>query len=64
MAAREVDMFLENSTNLPVTGGIVKRTFEEIVGNKPAGEIQGRAERAPLQVIAVATWNVHSRYEL
>lgn len=30
MAAREVDLYLENSTNLPVTGGIVKRTAEEI----------------------------------
>ena len=31
MAAREVDMYLENNTNLPVTGGIVKRTAQEIL---------------------------------
>ena len=31
MAAREVDLFLENNTNLPVTGGIVKRTAQEIL---------------------------------
>lgn len=55
MAAREVDMYLEHSTSLPVTGGIVKRTFEEIVGKNPSGEIKGRAERAPLPTIAVAT---------
>merc|ERR1711937_670223 len=30
MAAREVDLYLEKSTNLPVTGGIVKRTAQEI----------------------------------
>jgi glutamate synthase (NADPH/NADH) len=30
MAAREVDLFLEKSSNLPVTGGIVKRTAQEI----------------------------------
>ncbi|KAL7808853.1 hypothetical protein V8C26DRAFT_277612 [Trichoderma gracile] len=30
MAAREVDLYLENCTNLPVTGGIVKRTAQEI----------------------------------
>lgn len=55
MAAREVDMFLEKSTSLPVTGGIVKRNFDEIVPYSPAHEIQGRAERAPLQAVAVAT---------
>ncbi|KAL3959832.1 hypothetical protein ACCO45_004949 [Purpureocillium lilacinum] len=31
MAAREVDLYLENNTNLPVTGGIVKRTAQEIL---------------------------------
>ena len=31
MAAREVDLFLENNTTLPVTGGIVKRTAQEIL---------------------------------
>lgn len=30
MAAREVDLFLEKSTSLPVTGGIVKRTAQQI----------------------------------
>lgn len=30
MAAREVDLFLEQCTSLPVTGGIVKRTAQEI----------------------------------
>lgn len=30
MAAREVDLFLEASSSLPVTGGIVKRTAQEI----------------------------------
>ncbi|KAJ4417315.1 glutamate synthase [NADH] [Gnomoniopsis sp. IMI 355080] len=29
-AAREVDLFLEHSTNLPVTGGIVRRTAQEV----------------------------------
>ncbi|KAK0704956.1 glutamate synthase [Lasiosphaeris hirsuta] len=29
-AAREVDLFLEHSTGLPVTGGIVKRTAQEV----------------------------------
>ncbi|EMR68693.1 putative glutamate synthase protein [Eutypa lata UCREL1] len=29
-AAREVDLYLENYTNLPVTGGIIKRTYHEI----------------------------------
>jgi len=29
-AAREVDLYLENCTNLPVTGGIVRRTAEEV----------------------------------
>lgn len=31
-AAREVDLYLEHSTNLPVTGGIVKRSAQEIFG--------------------------------
>lgn len=29
-AAREVDLYLEQNTNLPVTGGIVKRTAQEV----------------------------------
>ncbi|KAK0706806.1 hypothetical protein B0T26DRAFT_743952 [Lasiosphaeria miniovina] len=29
-AAREVDLYLESSTGLPVTGGIVKRTAQEV----------------------------------
>jgi len=29
-AAREVDLYLEGSTGLPVTGGIVKRTADEV----------------------------------
>lgn len=29
-AAREVDLYLEKCTSLPVTGGIVKRTAEEV----------------------------------
>ncbi|KAK4183841.1 putative glutamate synthase [NADPH] [Podospora australis] len=29
-AAREVDLYLEKCTNLPVTGGIVKRTADEV----------------------------------
>ena len=29
-AAREVDLYLEKCTNLPVTGGIVKHTAEEV----------------------------------
>lgn len=32
MAAREIDLYLEKCTNLPVTGGIVKRTAQEIFG--------------------------------
>jgi glutamate synthase (NADPH/NADH) len=35
-AAREVDLYLEQSTSLPVTGGIVKRTAQEILGKGPA----------------------------
>lgn len=53
-SAREVDLFLEKSTSLPVTGGIVKRTAQEILARGPSREIQGRAERAPLQVAAAA----------
>jgi hypothetical protein len=44
-SAREVDLYLEQSTSLPVTGGIVKRTAQEILG---------RAERAPIQITATA----------
>ncbi len=29
-AAREVDLYLENYTSLPVTGGIIKHTYHEI----------------------------------
>jgi glutamate synthase (NADPH/NADH) len=29
-AAREVDLFLERYTNLPVTGGIINHTAQEI----------------------------------
>jgi glutamate synthase (NADH) len=29
-AAREVDLYLEHCTNLPVTGGLVKRSAKEI----------------------------------
>jgi glutamate synthase (NADPH/NADH) len=29
-AAREVDLYLEKCTNLPVTGGIVRRSAEEV----------------------------------
>ncbi|CAK7263276.1 glutamate synthase [NADH] [Sporothrix epigloea] len=31
-AAREVDLFLEKSTSLPVTGGIIKHTAAEVLG--------------------------------
>lgn len=30
-AAREVDLYLEHCTNLPVTGGIVKRSAREVL---------------------------------
>jgi len=53
-SAREVDLYLEQSTSLPVTGGIVKLTAREILGRGPAREVQGRAEHAPIQVIAAA----------
>lgn len=53
-SAREVDLWLEGSTRLPVTGGIVKRSADEILGKLPSREIKGRAERAPLQVAAAA----------
>ncbi|CAG8959928.1 hypothetical protein HYFRA_00012645 [Hymenoscyphus fraxineus] len=43
-SAREVDMYLEGSTSLPVTGGIVKRTAEQILGPKK------HATRTPAQV--------------
>jgi glutamate synthase (NADH) len=29
-AAREIDLYLEKYTSLPVTGGIIKRTAQEI----------------------------------
>ena len=32
MAARECDLYLEKCTSLPVTGGIVKRTAQEVLG--------------------------------
>lgn len=48
MAALAVDLFLERSSCLPVTGGIVRRTAREILGREPAYEIQSRAERAPI----------------
>jgi glutamate synthase (NADPH/NADH) len=44
-SAREVDLYLEKSSSLPITGGIVKRTAQEILG---------RTERAPIQVTAAA----------
>jgi glutamate synthase (NADPH/NADH) len=44
-SAREVDLYLEKSSSLPVTGGIVKRTAQEILGC---------TERAPIQVTAAA----------
>jgi len=54
-AARDVDIFLENSSYLPTIGGIVKNTALEILGREPASEIQGGAERAPIQVAAAAS---------
>jgi len=54
-AARAADLFLEHSTRLPVAGGIVKQTAQEILGRGPTHEIQGRAERAPIQVAAAAS---------
>lgn len=36
MAAREVDLYLEANSNLPVTGGIVKHTAQEIFGRAEA----------------------------
>ncbi|KAF7877019.1 uncharacterized protein EAF02_008239 [Botrytis sinoallii] len=53
--ARECDRFLEGSTSLPVTGGIVKSNASEILARGPHREILGRAERAPIQVAAAAT---------
>ncbi|TVY40577.1 putative glutamate synthase [NADPH] [Lachnellula occidentalis] len=37
-SAREIDLYLEKSTGLPVTGGIVKRSAQEIFGAS-AGEV-------------------------
>jgi glutamate synthase (NADPH/NADH) len=54
-SAREVDLYLENSTLLPITGGIVKRTANEILGKQLSHEVKGRAERAPIQVAAAAS---------
>lgn len=48
-------MYLEKSTRLPVTGGIVKSTASDFLNTRPVVEIQGRAERAPLQAAAVAS---------
>ncbi len=42
MTAREVDLYLEGSSNLPVTGGIVKRTAGEVLRPHP-GQIQKTA---------------------
>ncbi|APA13519.1 hypothetical protein SS1G_07849 [Sclerotinia sclerotiorum 1980 UF-70] len=52
--ARECDRYLEGSSSLPVTGGIVKSTASEIFGRDPKREILGRADRAPIQLIAAA----------
>jgi glutamate synthase (NADH) len=49
-----VDLFLEKSSYLPTIGGIVKNTALEILGRGQAVEIEGRAERAPIQAAAVA----------
>lgn len=38
MAAREVDLYLEKCSNLPVTGGIVKRTAQEILSQVAAAQ--------------------------
>lgn len=46
--AREVDQYLMNSTQLPVTGGIVHRNANPV-------EILGRLERVPLRAVAVAS---------
>ncbi|EPE27138.1 FMN-linked oxidoreductase [Glarea lozoyensis ATCC 20868] len=54
-SAREVDLYLEKSTLLPITGGIVKRTANEILGKQLSHEVKGRAERAPIQVAAAAS---------
>jgi glutamate synthase (NADPH/NADH) len=35
-SAREVDLYLEKSTGLPVTGGIVKLSAQEILGPAPS----------------------------
>jgi glutamate synthase (NADH) len=35
-AAREVDLYLEHATNLPVTGGIVKHSAHEILSSVKA----------------------------
>ncbi len=33
-SAREVDIYLEGSTRLPVTGGIIKQSAQEILGTE------------------------------
>lgn len=48
-SAREVDLYLEGSSSLPVTGGIVKRTAEEILGGD-----KKHAEHAAAAPVAVA----------
>jgi glutamate synthase (NADPH/NADH) len=53
-SAREVDLYLEGMTSLPVTGGIVKRSAQEILGKHASLEAKGRAERAPVEVTAAA----------
>lgn len=53
--ARDVDLFLEKSSYLPTTGGIVKSTALEILGREPALETNNRAERTPIQVAVVAS---------
>jgi len=45
-AAREVDLYLEQSSSLPVTGGIVKRTAIEILGRQEAVVEKAVAETA------------------
>jgi len=46
-SAREVDLFLEKSTGLPVTGGIVRLSAQEI--------LSAAASTLPQVVVAAAT---------
>lgn len=47
-AAREVDLYLEKCTNLPVAGGIIRRTAEEVFAAVDSSAAPAAATVAPV----------------